>query len=150
MLQEAFYWHIYAHIRRCLKCLHHHVDNKCVRVRMRAYACVRVSCCSCVIIHVILASISVSIALITIKSLTPACQWRNPSSPERGRAGFDSPARRQIMFYVLATEASQQPKALITNYLIVKFEWLCCFRGRYRTCTCRAHDLQLCPTYIDL
>ena len=69
------------------------------QVRTRAYARVRVSCCSCVIIHVILASISVSIALITIKSLTPACQWRNPSSPERGRAGFDSPARRHIKFY---------------------------------------------------
>ena len=42
-------------------------------------------------IHLILASISVSIAVSIAP--TPACHWRNPPSPERGRAGFDSPAR---------------------------------------------------------
>ena len=80
-----------------------------------AYACVRVACCKCVTHHVILASISVSIAF-RIKSLTPACQWRNPSSPERGRAGFDSPARRHGTHVILLLCAVHVPTYLrITN-----------------------------------
>ena len=44
----------------------------------------------------ILASISVSITVINNNALTPACHWRNPPSSERGRAGFDSPARSKF------------------------------------------------------
>jgi hypothetical protein len=93
-------------------------------LRVRTY--VRFLCCMSIITHVILASISVSIALITIKSLTPACQWRNPSSPERGRAGFDSPARRHIKFYKRATLSQSAVGNITALHLNLKTKWLCC------------------------
>jgi hypothetical protein len=47
-------------------------------------------------------------------TLTPACHWRNPPSPERGRAGFDSPARRCFSLGIVLEPVQQHEKLCIS------------------------------------